>query len=181
AALYLHGLGEEDRHWMLEALSEEERESVHATLIELDEMGVPRGNAWLTELHAIDRQEIACGDPDTEIEKIDEASLPDITQALESEPDWVVALLLKQKVWSWRQGYISNQYLQKREHLLRLLETPEQPLRPKVKAALIGALAMRLNNLKLESAEGFEAALADAHRNERAAGKGSRWSRLWRR
>jgi hypothetical protein len=184
AALYLHGLEEADRSWLLNALSEEERESLHITLAELEKMGVPKGDAWLPELaeaQLADAREIESDSKDSEIDEIDRADLSRITQVLESEPNEVVAMLLKRRIWSWRQAYVSKLYLQKREQLLRALETPERPIKPKVEAALITALATRLMSLESESAKGFEGALADARFSEKSAKRGLRWSWLWLR
>ncbi|MCU7815185.1 MAG: hypothetical protein KZQ81_08245 [Candidatus Thiodiazotropha sp. (ex Rostrolucina anterorostrata)] len=183
AALYLHGMEEADRRWLLDALTEEEREGLHVTLAELDEMGVPRGNAWLPELaevHTLDvrEQEDVC--QSSEIGAIEAADLSKLTQVFEHEPDSIVALLLKHRVWSWRQAYVGKQYLQKRELLLRTLETPGQPLKLKVEAALLTALATRLNKTETESGEDFEAALIEAQQGKQSTDQASRWRRFWR-
>lgn len=184
AALYLHGLDEGDRRWLLDALGDEERERLLATLGELDEMGVHRGDPWLPELaevHAIDGREADRIDPGSEIEEIERADLPMITKVFDDEPDRIVAVLLKRRIWSWRQAYIGKQYLQKRERLLHALETPDHPLKPKLEAALITALATRLNSLQAIPQEGFETALAEARRDDQSGVHKSPWRRLWRR
>ncbi|MES9978924.1 MAG: hypothetical protein ABW107_09265, partial [Candidatus Thiodiazotropha sp. 6PLUC5] len=129
AALYLHSIGEKDRRWLLDALLDDERERLQATLSELDEMGVPKGDPFLpdiAEAYIYDGEEIESGNPDIETEEIDRASQVQISQVLDSEPDSVVAMILKQRLWSWRQDYIGKQYLQKRKQLLEELETPQQ-------------------------------------------------------
>lgn len=183
AALYLHGMEEADRRWMLDALTDEEREYLHATLAELDEMGVPRGNAWLpelTEAHATDVREHEDACQSSEIEVIEAADLSKLIQVFEHEPDSIVALLLKHRVWSWRQAYVGKQYLQKREHLLHALETPGQPLKLKVEAALLTALATRLNKTETETGADFEAALVEAQQDKQSTDQVSRWRRFWR-
>jgi hypothetical protein len=102
-------------------------------------------------------------------------------QIFEREPDSIVALLLKHRVWSWRQAYVGKQYLQKRERLLRALETPAPPLKPKVEAAMLTALATRLNKDESEAGEAFEAALVEAQKDHQNSDRGSFWRRLWRR
>jgi hypothetical protein len=184
AALYLHGLDEADRRWLLDALEDGERDRLLATLNELDEMGVPRGDPWLPELaeaHATDGQVTKRGNGGSDIEAIDKADLSGITQAFDGEPDRVVAMLLKHRVWSWRQAYVGKQYLQKRERLLHALETPDRPLKSKTEAALISALAAKLNSLGSVVHDGFETALATEQRNNRAGSRKSPWRRLWQR
>jgi hypothetical protein len=184
AALYLHGLEEPDRLWLLNALSQDEREQIQAVIGELQAMKVPSGNAWLPELveaQAVEQQSAETDVSETQIEAIDRADLAKISQALEDEPDWVVALLLKHRVWSWRQAYISKQYLRKREQLLRALEIPGRSLKPKVEDALLRAFAVRLTWIDAESTAGFEAVMAEAERRESKTTRTSGWSRLWRR
>lgn len=184
AALYLHGLDEEDRCWLLDALDDDERERMQASLAELDEMGVPSGNAWLPELaeaYTMEVNEEESTQHNTKIEAIEKADLSRIMRIFEHEPDSIVALLLKHRVWSWRQAYVGKQYLQKREHLLRALETPAPSLKPKVEAALLTALATQLNKAESPSGEGFEAAFIEAQRDQQITDRGSLWSRLWRR
>ncbi|MES9851134.1 MAG: hypothetical protein ABW170_04800 [Candidatus Thiodiazotropha sp. L084R] len=184
AALYLHSIGEEDRRWLLDALLDEDRERLQATLFELDEMGVPKGDPLLpdiAEVYKCNGEEIESSDPVTEIEKIDQVSQALISQVLEREPDNVIARVLNQRVWSWRQDYISKQYLQKRKHLLEELETPHQSLKPKVESALLHTLVTRLNKVDLKSTERFETVLADAERSESAIHKRNGWRGLWRR
>jgi hypothetical protein len=184
AALYLHGLDEVDRRWLLDALSDEERTCLQATLVELDEMGVPSGNAWLPELaeaQAMEAREEESDHHSSDIEAIEGAELSSLIHIFEHEPDSIVALLLKYRVWSWRQAYVGKQYLQKRERLLRALETPALPLKQKVEAALLTALATRLSQANSASREGFEAALVKAQRDQDNTDQRSFWRRLWRR
>jgi hypothetical protein len=184
AALYLHGLEDVDRRWLLNALSDDERDNLLATLTELDEMGVPSGKAWLPELaetHITEAREEENAPHSSEIEAIEGADLEKLIHAFEQEPESIVALLLKHRVWSWRQAYLGKQYLQKREQLLRAFETPSPPLKPKVEAALLTALASQLNKAESTSGKDFEASLVDAQRDQLNNEQPSIWRRLWRR
>ncbi|MEW8229334.1 MAG: hypothetical protein AB2745_03350 [Candidatus Thiodiazotropha endolucinida] len=184
AALYLHGLEETDRRWLLDALSDEERERMHASLAELDEMGVPSGSAWLPELaeaHLVEVREEEVTHHSSEIETIEKADLSRLTRFFKHEPERIVALLLNHRVWSWHQSYMDKQSPKKRERLRRAFEAPVPPLKPKVEAALQSALATRMNKVESVSGEGFETALVEAQQDQQTAEQGSRWRRLWRR
>ncbi|MGD8911366.1 MAG: hypothetical protein PVJ68_01310 [Candidatus Thiodiazotropha sp.] len=185
AALYLHGLEETDRRWLLDALSDNERERLQTSLAQLDEMGVPSGKAWLPELAEAQtieiREEESAPQNSSEIASIEGADLSRLIEIFEHEPDCIVALLLKQRVWSWHQAYVGKQYLQKREQLLRALETPAPVLKPKVEAALVTALAARLNKAESTPGEGFEAALVEAQQGKQSTEHVSLWRKLWRR
>jgi hypothetical protein len=184
AALYLHSLNEADQHWLLNALSEAEREQLAEVTEELETMGIPKGHAWLPEL--AETHSVGSGNRLSEAlqkacETIDQADLAVITQVFEQEPDWVEALLLKYRVWSWRQSYIGKQYLQKREHLLKLLESPDPPMKAKLQEALLVAFAGRLKQLHSTANTDFEAVLSETEIKAMKSVKGSAWKRLWRR
>lgn len=186
AALYLHGLEEADRRWLLDALSDEERQSLQTTLAELDEMKIPKGDAWLPELaeaHSFGGRDTGDNIQISVIDEIERADPSSLTEVFEGEPDWVVAILLKHRVWSWRQTYVGKQYLQKRKRLLRALETPGQQLKPKLEAALLNTLAMRLSDLDSgsESEMKFETALSEAQESEQVEVQRPRRRRLWQR
>ncbi len=183
AALYLHGLSETDRLWLLDALSDEERAQLSACMEELAAMDIPNGNPWLPELaesQTFEKPRVESDDTEPELEAIDRADLAQINRALEDEPEWLIALLLKHRVWSWRQAYIGKQYLRRREQLLRALESPVPSLKPKVEKALVRALSTQLAKIASAS-EGFEAALAESQRKASKSDHTTRWSRIWRR
>ncbi|WP_316369626.1 hypothetical protein [Candidatus Thiodiazotropha sp. CDECU1] len=184
AALYLHGLEETDRRWLLNALSDAERERLQTTLAELDEMGVPSGNAWLPELAEAQIMEVPEEESNplsSEIETIKKAGLSRLMQIIEHEPVKIVAQLLRHRVWPWHQDYIDKQDPLKRKQLLRALESSTSPLLPKVETALLSALAARLDQTESVSGGGFEAALVVAQRDQESATQEPGWRRLWRR
>jgi hypothetical protein len=186
AALYLHGLDEADRSWLLDALTEEERQRLKKTLTELDEMDIPRSDAWLPELaetysYAGEDVNDNNNDQASVIEAIERADLSTLTEIFSNEPDRIVAILLKYRVWSWRQTYISKQYLQKRERLLHALETPDQRLKPKLVNALLNSLVIRLNSLESKAAKRFEAVLSKEQQSEQVVAQPSHRRWLWRR
>lgn len=182
AALYLHGLDAADRHWLLDALSDAERARLQTTLDELKGMGVPSGGAWFPELahlHSLDTRAAGDNDIAEALERIDRADIERVARVLAAEPGNLVTWVLKRKSWSWRQAYLGRQTPDRREALLRALETPTQALKPKVDEALLITLAVRLDSGDQDAPPDFEATLAAAARG--TGGKGRRWSRLWRR
>jgi hypothetical protein len=184
AALYLHGLEEADRCWLLDALSDDEREPLQATLAELDAMGVPGGKVWLPELAEANVMEVhveQCHSLASETEIIDVADLSRLTGYFENEPLRIVALVLKLRVWSWQQDYIDKQNAHDRKRLLRALQLQASPLKPKVKDAMLSTLAERLDITKPASEGDFDAVLVEAQRNQKITEQDSLWRRLWRR
>jgi hypothetical protein len=184
AALYLHGLEEVDREWLLNALTEEERQRLQTTLAELDEMGIPKGDAWLPELAetpVFDGRDSGDNKQLSMIKEIERAELASVTEILDAEPDEIVASLLRHRVWSWRQAYVGKQYLQKRERLLQALERPGRELKPKLENALLNGLAMGLCELESSSEKRFDVILSDAQQSEHGPAERPKRRWLWQR
>lgn len=181
AALYLHGLEESDRDWLLNSLSTNERYLLNEKLLELTELGIPQGTAWLPEI-TIDQ---ANKDEESK-EKLESQDLIDAVNAanhetvfklLDNLPVELVVLILNLNVWSWRQTYISKQYLKKRKAILQALEKPCALRKQKVQNALLQSLSKQLLSASNNSSDKFDLALKTAqNKTERSV-----WRKLWRR
>jgi flagellar motor switch protein FliG len=180
AALYLHGLNSDDRNWLLDALSEEERKSINPALSELKQMDIPKGEAWLSEIDNVHPQEdnnLDIENTEIEFNTIDRSDITKISHILTREPNEIVVLLLKLRLWSWRQSYINNLYLKKQKRIVKALEEPKAPIKNKVESALMTAFANQVRSKQKDKNNSFEAALVDASKKKRQ----SIWGRLWRR
>jgi len=106
AALSLHSLSEPDRHWVLEALGQEQQAALRPLLRELEELGIPRepelagafaapaggeGRMGAGALHALD----SCG-------------VRALAAILRAEPPGLAATLLASRSWPWRDQLLSE-------------------------------------------------------------------------
>ena len=94
SALRLAGLADEDRAWILERLPEASRLRVADLLAELRKKGVAFDEQLLAELEPPRPEERRAG--------LGTASAREVLDALEGEPDWIVASLLRSGPWPWR-------------------------------------------------------------------------------
>lgn len=186
AALYLHSLHADDRRWLLENLSPDQREQLYAMLNELEQMQVPKDQAWLPDLakpSALAGTQL----PDAEgtenhVARIEAAHPERIAEILDREPSSVVVQILNYHMWSWRQFYISKQYVQKKRRLIQALERSDNRIKPKAQAALLAAFAARLSSKTQACQEqDFETLLHQAEYQTTSKRQSSRWARLWRR
>lgn len=132
AALALASLGDTDRAWMLERLAEPQRARVATLLDELREMRVPFDRELVKQLapqpeaphglHAFDAQAVL--------------------GALEDEPDWLVALVLRARAWPWRAGLLQRLPAERRSRIGRALPHGLE-LGPKLVAAVLAAVDER--------------------------------------
>ena len=95
AALTLHALPEEDRQWMLRALSREDVDKLAPLLQELQSLGIPRDTSLLVDL-----QRQATRKPGWP-EALDTRRVNALLQVLASEPSGVARKLLSLRAWEW--------------------------------------------------------------------------------
>jgi hypothetical protein len=137
AALCLHGLGLDDRQWLLSRLPERHRAALHALLDELESLGIP-GDADPRYLDSV-LQRNDGETLDAAILEIEAASPDQVGRLLEGESEAVVAALLAARDWSWKSAVIARF---KKNH--RILTLSDSVISAKVYAALVMAVAARL-------------------------------------
>ena len=129
AALALASLADADRAWMLERLPEEPRARVNALLGELSEMRVSFDRELVAQLGSAQP-------PKTEAPAPQAFDVQTVAAALESEPDWLAALVLGARAWPWREAFMQR----------RRLAPTTSPIRPKALAAIVAAFEARLRD-----------------------------------
>ncbi|ODB85638.1 hypothetical protein A3194_12450 [Candidatus Thiodiazotropha endoloripes] len=181
AALYLHGLEESDRDWLLNSLTSNERILINEKLLELSELGIPVGTAWLPEItmDPTNKEEQPTNEQNNhrEVEQINDANHDSIFELLDELPVELVVLILNVSIWTWRQAYISTQNKKKRSSIMDGLEKPLVKHKAKVQKALILSLYKQLNSSATDKSNIFDMALESAQNNV----NGSIWRKLWRR
>lgn len=102
AALALHGLGPEDKNWILSELPEHDRAALESLLDELGELGFEAGvshdqSALITEpVQPSSRYRVAT------------ASVDQIVAALNGEPAALIAQLIRMERWPWSDAMMAQ-------------------------------------------------------------------------
>jgi ribosomal protein L12E/L44/L45/RPP1/RPP2 len=146
AALTLAGLAPQDRAWMLERLSDTERERLAPLIKELDGLGLAF-DAGLLEAALAPAAAAPAAPPQPEAavasRPLDAAAAQAIHEVLAEEPDWLVAALLRSRAWPWREAFLRLAGAERRQRLRQALPSGVE-LRPKAAQALLAALERRL-------------------------------------
>jgi hypothetical protein len=131
----LSGLTGEDREWVLLRLAETDRLRIGELL---EQVGAPV------------RQE----DPGPEVPTVEPASSPetalanasaaDVARVLQTEPDWLVALILAQRSWPWGEDYLSRFEPTRLERLREMVGTVRESAKPRACNEATAALAAKL-------------------------------------
>lgn len=116
AALLLHGLGEIDRAWLLERLSEAERSAMVGLLSELGSLGIPSDRAFVEEVVAAAASRAAATDvdrgagdaPEPRVASLARASPEAIANVLRDEPPGLVACVLRLHPWPWKEAVLGR-------------------------------------------------------------------------
>ena len=143
AALTLANLREQDRAWLMARLEAQERERVAPLLSELRELGL-----------SLDAQSIAqviegkAGVPDEEGRRAEArplaaASPRAVAGALESEPDWLIALVLRGRAGPWRTEVLAALGAERRMRIEKLGRTAPE-VKPRMMETLLAAIEARL-------------------------------------
>ena len=150
AALSLRELRKRDREWLLKRLPDAHRSELRKMLIELDEIGIPQGQGWLSEL---EREEIEIKDGEAGarssldamlIDSIGRADVKQVKRILEKEPDAVVAIVLAGGQWPWSTALLSSYKRLRRQRIETLRRERKQDLPEKVSESVLRALNRRL-------------------------------------
>ena len=185
AALCLHGLEDSDKHWLLQSLSTGQRQQLEGMLEELEQIGIPKGQRWFPELmHESPPvgKETSRDHVDNLSDQIDSVSAERISELLEHEPVCVITALLSYRNWTWRQAYLSKQYVQKKQRLIQEIERYQDTVKPKVMMVLLGSLAKRLESgASYNQLQSFDKALHHVENQNMKGTQRSRWKALWQR
>jgi hypothetical protein len=138
AALALSSLVEADRAWMLERLQEPQRARLLALLDELGAMRVSFDRELLKQLGEPEKAEKPV-QPPVEAHALETADPQPVLDVLEREPDWLVALVLRARVWPWRNALLERLGTERARRVARVAPDAAA-LRPKAIAALLDAL-----------------------------------------
>ena len=103
AALLVHGLGEEDRAWMLGQLAPAERDVISAQLAELRELGIPPDAQLLKQ--AIEVR--TCTSADS-APTVGNATATQMGQVLKGEPVWFQQHVLSLDAWPWAESFLEQ-------------------------------------------------------------------------
>ena len=131
AALALAALNDADRAWMLERLPQQRRARVASMLGELGEMRVSFDRELARQLVPPPREE---------------APAAGFLHVLEREPDWLVALVLRARNWSWRDAFLQRAGAERARRLAH--DAPAAPA--KLAAALVAALEAKVRAVPVE-------------------------------
>lgn len=144
AALTLHGLLPADREWMMAQLPESQREQLGSHLAELVHLGIPADRALLDDAVRLARSAQPLSDAPLDT-RLRYASCDQILQVLVTEPDQLIALVLKIEPWPWRDELLERLGVERRGRVARLLRQLE--LKSGLGEALLSGLARRLERL----------------------------------
>jgi hypothetical protein len=145
-----------DRDWILSQLPVDARERIGPLLHELNAMGADRLPAsTFDELvdsaarapQAAPNPEIEAHDVSSGIAHADHAG---IQAALAGEPDWVVALVVSYAEWPWLEEFIEALPSQRVAELHVFARELGAVVKPRVKDAILRALAERLPGTETE-------------------------------
>jgi hypothetical protein len=144
AALLLSSLRAEDRAWMLARVHDSERAQLVALLSEVHGLGVSLDAQTLRQLARSDSAE---PEPETDVARssnVASASAGAMHEVLGREPDWLIAIVLRDRPWRWREAFLNLLGTERRMRVQRVLP-PGIDVRPRVIEALISAIEARLD------------------------------------
>ena len=99
AALSLHGMHANDRQWLLEQLSVEQRIPLLTLLDELEKLGVPREPMLLKDVTEPSQPELP---KHPAIESLSRQPVENLWAVLQAEPDSLTISLIAGAEWSWK-------------------------------------------------------------------------------
>lgn len=139
AAVLLHGLHEDDRQWMLDKLSGEERHILTQYLDEIRELGFPSENSVSRE--SIRRAGKAANASPIEI--VAEADAEAVYDVLHTEPVPLTAKLLRTHQWKWTSGVLERFQEPVRGQIRKLIDD-DMEISSMLSAHLVKELSIRL-------------------------------------
>lgn len=146
AALTLHALDAPDRQWLLEGLSQRQREMLLPLLEELQVLGIPGDPALLQELHPHgDTPAQSPAWPET----LDPGEVATLARVLADEPVGLTRSLLAIRAWRWTPQLIAALDERRRQELEA--QPAARAPAPVLQSAILQALKMRCESLPPEA------------------------------
>ena len=135
AAVAIHRLGEDDRNWLLNALSVDERGAIKPLLAELAELGFGDEAMACVDLAP------AAGASQTMLQRLQHCSAERMFALFEHEPLALTGQFLSLQHWPWEAAFLAKFPPARRDRIL----AAKQPVLASARAAfLLGAAATRL-------------------------------------
>ncbi|MCU7934018.1 MAG: hypothetical protein KZQ99_03950 [Candidatus Thiodiazotropha sp. (ex Dulcina madagascariensis)] len=150
AALRLYSLTEADKNWLLSKLSKENREKVVYLLHELEEMGIPKNQSWLSSLEkadSVDFTDVKSEKNKKMISTLDKLDPRFVFECLEYENDSIVVAILTYKNWVWKDDLLAIIDKQRRKRLRKIIEQASDKIPIIIQNSLIFALDKRIRNI----------------------------------
>jgi flagellar motor switch protein FliG len=116
AALLLHALPAQSREAVLQALPDEQRDTLHALLAELHALGIPPEHDWLALV------DIAPQGSDDPVEQAMRLGPAQVRQCLASQSPDTVAAFIASHDWPWREALLRDWPQEQRTRLLALID-----------------------------------------------------------
>lgn len=145
AALYLHGLNEEDASWMLQQLPEDKSSFLQTILDELQQLGIPKERTLLDDVLS-SQQGIQAETAEREVSFLASIDAGDIVSAFESESDEVFALFLSIHEWPWKEQALSGSGLREQKLKYYTAANTDVQISEKAKRALIKSVFTVINS-----------------------------------
>jgi hypothetical protein len=185
AALSIYGLADADRQWLLSRLPAAEGEALQNLIGEISSRGLQRISGWrqliaggLRANKSGTTQSAAHGEG-----AIEAASAQEIRDALEQEPDWVIAVIMAHRTWPWTAEYLTAIEQHRRLSIARYVKDVEA-LKPTLRDTIVELLETKLRRTATKLAQSskgahFDNILRDLEQGSQA--KKRRWRSLWSR
>ncbi len=139
AALALHGLGEGDRHWVLEQLRGADRSRLSQLLQELQRLGIPPDPSLLADAQKR-LPEPAKAAPN----RIREAFAASMHTILAREPAGLISAVLRIEAWPWQTAFLARLDSSLREKVVASLQK-EAPITERFASTLRSCIELRLD------------------------------------
>lgn len=150
AAAMLFVLHDEDREWIMSKLPEGHRATVEQQLADLSELGFVRGNVAMDPLgDGDDIGAVPPTVPQDELATLKSASCEAVWRVVASEPDALIARLIRAQPWPWANDLMCRMSAEKREQLQRM--GGQLPPAPALDLAVAGEVNTRLAGLEDET------------------------------
>jgi hypothetical protein len=148
AALRLHGLCPADQECILAELAPAEQDALRTSLRELESLGFPKDACWQAEAGPQAPGKVQGGLAGGALENAQPAAMHAI---LRGEPESLIAALLAERNWPWKEGYFDRLEAGHRARL-QMLASTAQPFAPQLREAVHEALERTLQTLPVEAA-----------------------------
>jgi hypothetical protein len=151
SALLLHELDEEDRQWLVEQIPNADRSILKELLGELQSLRIPTDGNLLERVKAmrVDESKNAPAQPAAPGDTIRHASVQLMSDLLEREPVWLLAVILGIEGWPWREQFLTQLEPMRRDAVRAAMR---EATAPRLKAVLIEELETRLAQWRSQAA-----------------------------